>query len=343
MAPQRVNRNRNQAATDDETPTRNAPVQGNTGDLANIVANLVTIVQGLTQHNVANAQNGQNHHAPIDTTSQVVEQFWRYRLPVLTGREDPVVVEEWIGELESVFDLIACSEAHRVACAIFQLKQDAKYWWDLHRRTITDEEKNALTWKDFKELVARQFFPQAHRNKKAREFMSLVQGNMSVLDYERKFNQLSHYATHMVSIDQMKAERFVEGLRPELSGIISVLCDVTYAQIVDRARMVAVNMNLEGNPHKANEAPKRKWDGPTHNSGENKNKMTKAGRGPAQPPPQEKPQCPVCGKSHYGECLYGREFATGVRHQGTPQKTARSTTVQDRVRRQLGKMRGCML
>ncbi|KAK6163804.1 hypothetical protein DH2020_000668 [Rehmannia glutinosa] len=229
MAPQRVNRNHNQEAAGDETPARNAPVQGNMGDLANIVANLVTIVQGLTQHNVANAQNGQNHHAPMDTTSQVVEQFRRYRPPVLTGREDPVDVEEWIGELEAVFDLIACSEAHRVSCAIFQLKQDAKHWWDLHRRTIPDEERNALTWRDFKEIVAHQFFPQAHRNKKTKEFMSLVQGNMKVLDYERKFNQLSRYATHLISTDQMKAERFVEGLRPELSGIVSVLGDVTYA------------------------------------------------------------------------------------------------------------------
>ncbi|KAK6151884.1 hypothetical protein DH2020_014519 [Rehmannia glutinosa] len=285
---------------------RKCPDSRQYGDLANIVANLVTVVQGLTQHNVANAQNGQNHQAPIDTTSQVVEQFRRYRPPVLTGRQDPMAVEEWIGELESVFDLIACSEAHRVSCAIFQLKQDAKHWWDLHRRTITDEERNALTWRDSKELVARQFFPQDHRNNKSREFMGLVQGNMSVLDYERKFNQLSRYATHLVSTDQMKAERFVEGLRPELSGIVCVLGDVTYAQAVDRARMVAVNTNLDGNPRKANEAPKITWDGPTHNSGENKNKMVKAGGGLAQPSPQERPQCPVCGKNHYGECLYGK-------------------------------------
>ncbi|KAK6150701.1 hypothetical protein DH2020_015633 [Rehmannia glutinosa] len=71
-------------------PRRDLPTQGN---LENLVANLTTIVQGLVQQNMSNTQNGQNHPTIIDNTSQVVEQFWRYRPPTLTGRADPFVVE----------------------------------------------------------------------------------------------------------------------------------------------------------------------------------------------------------------------------------------------------------
>ncbi|KAK6119839.1 hypothetical protein DH2020_046412 [Rehmannia glutinosa] len=201
-------------------PRRDPPTQGN---LENFVANLTTIVQGLVQQNMSNTQNGHNHPTIIDNTSQVVEQFRRYRPPTLTGREDQFVVKEWIGELEGIFDLIPCTDAHRVSCAIFQLKQDARHWWDSHRHTVTNEQREAMTWDELKSLVIQQFFPQTYRDQNEREFLDLTQGSMTVLDYERKFNQLSHYATHLVDTDQKKAKRFVAGLRPELSGVISVL------------------------------------------------------------------------------------------------------------------------
>ncbi|KAK6125558.1 hypothetical protein DH2020_040699 [Rehmannia glutinosa] len=41
------------------------------------------------------------------------------------------------------------------------------------------------------------------------------------------------------------------GLRPELSDVINVLGEVTYAQAVDRAQTMSVNMNLDWNLHKA--------------------------------------------------------------------------------------------
>ncbi|XP_022859888.1 uncharacterized protein LOC111380532 [Olea europaea var. sylvestris] len=39
---------------------------------------------------------------------------------------------------------------------------------------------------------------------------------MTVGEYIRKFEQLSRFATHMVNIEVLKIERFLEGLRPEL-------------------------------------------------------------------------------------------------------------------------------
>ncbi|KAK6137206.1 hypothetical protein DH2020_029053 [Rehmannia glutinosa] len=50
----------------------------------------------------------------------------------------------------------------------------------------------------------------------------------------------------------------VQGLpTPELSGVLSVLGEVTYARAMSRARAINVNMNLDGNLRKAIEAPKR--------------------------------------------------------------------------------------
>lgn len=44
---------------------------------------------------------------------------------------------------------------------------------------------------------------------------------MALVDYERKFEQLSRYATHLVDTEQKKTGRFELGLRPEIGGIMA--------------------------------------------------------------------------------------------------------------------------
>jgi hypothetical protein len=45
-----------------------------------------------------------------------------------------------------------------------------------------------------------------------KEFLSLKQGGMSVVEYRDKFIELSRYAPEEVEDDQKKQERFMEGL-----------------------------------------------------------------------------------------------------------------------------------
>ena len=46
------------------------------------------------------------------------------------------------------------------------------------------------------------------------EFMELIQGNKTVLQYEAKFTKLAQFAPHIVSNDVRKAKKFQRGLRP---------------------------------------------------------------------------------------------------------------------------------
>ena len=55
-----------------------------------------------------------------------------------------------------------------------------------------------------------KFLPGNKREKFAANFERLRQTpKMSVVEYEEQFTNLSHYAYHLVSIDTMKARRFV--------------------------------------------------------------------------------------------------------------------------------------
>lgn len=61
---------------------------------------------------------------------------------------------------------------------------------------------------------------------KKKEFRELKQGNMIVLEYLTKFNQLSRYAPNDVEDDEEKQERLMNGLR---EGIILQLSSHDFA------------------------------------------------------------------------------------------------------------------
>ena len=50
-----------------------------------------------------------------------------------------------------------------------------------------------MTWGEFKELFMGKFFPTLARHAKAREFLELKQGNMTVLEYVAKFTELARF------------------------------------------------------------------------------------------------------------------------------------------------------
>ena len=75
----------------------------------------------------------------------------------------------------------------------------------------TDE---PLAWDQFKEVFFKTYFPRSMRSPKESEFIQLRQGFMTVAEYETKFTQLSRFASKLISSEERKAFRFLEGLSP---------------------------------------------------------------------------------------------------------------------------------
>lgn len=55
---------------------------------------------------------------------------------------------------------------------------------------------------------------------------------MSLVEYERKFDELACYAPHLVDTEECKARRFEKGLNPELYNAITMLRLPTYADVL---------------------------------------------------------------------------------------------------------------
>ncbi|GAA0168163.1 hypothetical protein LIER_40508 [Lithospermum erythrorhizon] len=90
-----------------------------------------------------------------------------------------------------------------------------------------------------------KYFPDSLRDKNEQEFLTLTQGDMSVLDYETKFDELSQFASAIVDDNAKKAKRFLKGLRGEIRIPIASERVTTYADIVDRALNVENEVEAE--------------------------------------------------------------------------------------------------
>ena len=74
--------------------------------------------------------------------------------------------------------------------------------------------KTAISWEVFKHEFNRHFFPRVVQEAKAREFLDLVQGEMSMIEYAAKFRQLSCFGLYLIPIEEKKVKKFERGLNP---------------------------------------------------------------------------------------------------------------------------------
>ncbi|GJT47266.1 hypothetical protein Tco_0955981, partial [Tanacetum coccineum] len=47
------------------------------------------------------------------------------------GDMDPIVVSDWIMEMENALDKCRCRDPHKVLYASFMLRGQALYWWNM--------------------------------------------------------------------------------------------------------------------------------------------------------------------------------------------------------------------
>ncbi|KAK2646729.1 hypothetical protein Ddye_021924 [Dipteronia dyeriana] len=181
------------------------------------------------------------------THLQMVEQFRRLHPLSFEGTTNPLDAEEWLRELEKVFTFINCTDDQKVISAVFMLKGDAGHWWEIQSNHLAR----------FREHFSQKYVLEELRNEKEAELIGLIQGSMSLVEYERKFEQLSRFAPYMIDTDQLKTNRFIGGLKPNIRKHVWVLGLRTYAEVLQKAPILAREDEIA-----SNEKPKEKVQGP---------------------------------------------------------------------------------
>ena len=65
-----------------------------------------------------------------------------------------------------------------------------------------------------------KYFPATARHAKAREFLEMKQGMMTMMDYVAKFTELARFAYDYVAVDMAKVRQFEDGLKLPIRGKI---------------------------------------------------------------------------------------------------------------------------
>ncbi|XP_073133443.1 uncharacterized protein [Henckelia pumila] len=113
----------------------------------------------------------------------VAERFKKQEPKEFRGTTDPLVAEKWIRSLETIFAYMGVTDADRVRCAIYMLKEDAALWWE---EAVIGVNLTTLTWANFRTMFFEKYYTAEERGRLIREFMSLLQGDKSVAEYLAK-------------------------------------------------------------------------------------------------------------------------------------------------------------
>ena len=78
----------------------------------------------------------------------------------------------------------------------------------------------AMTWREFREIFVGKFFLVSARQARAREFLELRQGAMTVPQYMAKFTELARFMDDYVATDMAKVKKFEDGQKLSIRGKI---------------------------------------------------------------------------------------------------------------------------
>ena len=129
-----------------------------------------------------------------------------------------MVADHWFWQIKKILEAMEItSDVTNIRLAGFQLEGESLVWWDWVK---TSRDIEAMTWAEFNELFMGKYFPATARHAKAREFLELKQGTMTVMEYVAKFTELAHFTDDYVATDMAKVRRFKDGLKLSIQGKI---------------------------------------------------------------------------------------------------------------------------
>ncbi|KAL5583355.1 hypothetical protein UlMin_015797 [Ulmus minor] len=134
------------------------------------------------------------------------------------------------------------TDQERIMCATYMFSKDARYWWDVAKQT---RDLTTLSWTEFVQMFNRKYFSPTVLLCKEAEFNNLQQGNLSVDEVVRQFDQLARFCPHLVSTDNDRTRRLISVFRPEIANTVDAGTSgpQSYADCIERAQRAEYHLS----------------------------------------------------------------------------------------------------
>ena len=114
-----------------------------------------------------------------------------------------MVADHWFRQIERILRAMEItSDTTRIMLASFQLRGESQIWWEW---VTTSRDLETMTWDDFRRLFMGKYFSAYARHAKAREFLELRQGTMTIIEYVARFTELARFGDDYVAITRPKS------------------------------------------------------------------------------------------------------------------------------------------
>ncbi|XP_073017761.1 uncharacterized protein [Primulina eburnea] len=163
------------------------------------------------------------------------KRFQSFQPPILQGIETPVDCENWLEDMEMLFEFLDFTDDCRVKLIGHQLQDAARSWWLVTKEAL-EQRSSLITWKIFKIEFCQRFFPVSYRQDKSAEFSTLRQGHLSIDEYLAQFFILLRFVPHVARNDEAISDQFIRGLNPEIRTLVNVKWPINFADTLNRAK-----------------------------------------------------------------------------------------------------------
>jgi hypothetical protein len=96
-------------------------------------------------------------------------------------------------------------------------------------------EGHVVTWEEFRTTFRAHHIPKGLIEWKLNEFLALIQGTRTVMQYAQSFNHFCHYAGYHANTDAKKQDRFRRGLNTKLKERLNLVKTDTFNELVNMA------------------------------------------------------------------------------------------------------------
>lgn len=224
-----------------------------------------------------------------------IERYKRLNSSTFAGGSSFEEAEFWLFETKKAFKILGVIPEYKVILATYMLVGEANHWWQLKKATLPFP----VTWEQFLTAFHAEYLPEHLRHLKEMEFAHLVQGDMTVSEYARKFLKLGRYSPESMMDEGRKARRFEWGLRPEIRQQLFVFELNTYSAVLAKAQLAEMSLRIfplaTGNLRPS--APHRR-SAPIAPVQQNKKPRSMIQAPPQVPAAGRGKICQYCGKYH---------------------------------------------
>ncbi|XP_057760549.1 uncharacterized protein LOC130980925 [Arachis stenosperma] len=255
--------------------------------------------------------------------------FLKVNPPKFKGTLVATDADNWFRGIERSLRAQHVPEGQHVEFATYMPEGEAEYWWQGIQRLLQQNENN-IPWDIFRDKFYKKYFPGAARDAKEMELMQLRQGDMTVAEYARKFDDLCRFSKicqgNPADFEEWKCLKFEGGLREELMNSVVPLEIRNFAELVNKSKLVeecskklatarasrredlqrdfVQNLAPQGRNFKAI-GQFQHWNGNhravsllTCNNGSDNNRDIRQGHESQPHQAQNGVICPTCGKNH---------------------------------------------